>query len=740
MRKLHSLLGLWVAVLAVVLALSGAILSLDPALERQSNTLAANGQTSVAVLAGRVAQHYPGVEQIQRTPSGSVIVYYRRDGQTGVDHVDPQTGQGIAPHTGSPLPRWMKKLHRSWLLDTPGRVVSGLTALAMLVLSVTGTVLLVRRVGGWRHLADPLRGNLVQRWHTQVGRVVVLGLLLSALTGVYLSAATFALVPDGMQDDPDFPSAVSGGPAAPVTALPALVATDLNHLRELVYPNPGDLSDVFSLATDQGEGYVDQSTGELLSYLPHGGFRQTYELIYQLHTGEGLWWLGLLLGVCALSVPVLSATGALTWWDRRQSMPRIVDNSTANAADTVILVGSENNSTWGFANTLHEALHKTGLRVHTTAMNQLATDYPQAERFFILTATYGDGDAPSSANQFLARLGQLKSPSKAAFAVLGFGDRQFPQFCKFAYDVEAALLAKGWQRLMDIDTIDRQSGQAFTRWGNAVGPLIGQDLNLVHTPKRPRTDAFTLTERDDYGEAVQAPTSILRFAAVPAQGLKGSLARLFGGAGLPHFEVGDLLGVVPPGSAIPRFYSLASKSGDGFLEICVRKLPGGLCSEFLHGLQLGGRMEGFIQLHPDFRPVAGKAPVILIGAGTGIGPLAGFIRNNTGQHPMYLYWGGRDPASDFLYKPELDTYLADGRLTGLHAAFSRVKEGAHVQDRVLEDAEQLRQLLEQGGQVLVCGGRAMAKNIAQALDEVLVPLNLSVATLKAQGRYREDVF
>lgn len=347
MRKLHSLLGLWVAVLAVVLALSGAILSLDPALERQSNTLAANGQTSVAVLAGRVAQHYPGVEQIQRTPSGSVIVYYRRDGQTGVDHVDPQTGQGIAPHTGSPLPRWMKKLHRSWLLDTPGRVVSGLTALAMLVLSVTGTVLLVRRVGGWRHLADPLRGNLVQRWHTQVGRVVVLGLLLSALTGVYLSAATFALVPDGMQDDPDFPSAVSGGPAAPVTALPALVATDLNHLRELVYPNPGDLSDVFSLATDQGEGYVDQSTGELLSYLPHGGFRQTYELIYQLHTGEGLWWLGLLLGVCALSVPVLSATGALTWWDRRQSMPRIVDNSTAHAADTVILVGSENNSTWG---------------------------------------------------------------------------------------------------------------------------------------------------------------------------------------------------------------------------------------------------------------------------------------------------------------------------------------------------------------------------------------------------------
>nr|MBP6419799.1 nitric oxide synthase [Giesbergeria sp.] len=179
---------------------------------------------------------------------------------------------------------------------------------------------------------------------------------------------------------------------------------------------------------------------------------------------------------------------------------------------------------------------------------------------------------------------------------------------------------------------------------------------------------------------------------------------------------------------------------DGFVEICVRKLPGGLCSEFLHSLPLGGRMEAFIQRHPDFRPAGGKAPVILIGSGTGIGPLAGFIRNNTGKHPMYLYWGGRDPASDFLYQPELNAYLADGRLTGLHAAFSRVQDGAYVQDRVLDNAVQLRQLLQSDGQVLVCGSRAMAKNIAQALDEVLSPSGLSVAALKAQGRYREDVF
>lgn len=740
LRQLHSLLGLVAALLVLLLAISGAILSVDPALERLGATIPANGQISVATLAGRIARHYPGAEQIQRTPSGSILVYYSRDGQVGVDRIDPLTGQGVAPYVPSAFSRWVKNFHRSLLMDTAGRAVAGITALIMLVLSISGAMLLVKRVGGWRHITHPLRGSVTQRWHAQVGRVVVLGLLLSALTGIYMSLATFSFISDGMQDEPDFPSNVAAGPAAAVTALPALLATDLNDLRELVYPNPNDPSGVYSLATAQGDGYVDQVNGARLSYQAHGGARRAYELIYQLHTGEGLWWLGLLLGLCVISVPLMSTTGTLTWWQRRQSRPRIIDNSGAQSADTIILVGSENNSTWGFANALHDALRQAGLRVHTAPMNQLATEYRQAQRLFILTATYGDGDAPSSANQFLTRLAKFKVNPELGFVVLGFGDRQFPQFCRFAKDTEAALLAHGWRRLLELDTIDKQSAQAFTRWGNAVGTLIGQELTLLHTPRRPRTDTFQLLERVDYGEEVHAPTSILRFAAVAREGIVGRLMRLIGGNGLPHFEVGDLVGILPPGSPIPRFYSLASRASDGFLEICVRKQPEGLCSQFLHGLKLGERIDAFIQLHPDFRPASGEAPVILIGSGTGIGPLAGFIRNNTDQHPIYLYWGGRDPASDFLYEPELSEYLADGRLTELHAAFSRVEGGAYVHDRVRDDATQMRQLIEDGAQVLVCGSRGMAKNVVEALNEILAPLSLDVQMLRTQGRYREDVF
>ena len=740
LRRIHSLPALIVSALLVVLAISGAILSVNPAIERLRTSVPANGQISVAALAGRIAQHYAVVEQIQRSKSGSIVVYYSRNGQAGAERIDPISGQGLGPYALSPVTHWVKNLHRSLLADTPGRAVVGLSAVTMLVLGLSGIALLITRVGGWRKLMRPLRGNFSQRWHAMLGRVAVFGLLISALTGIYMSSATFGLISDGTQSEPDFPSTVTAGPAAAVGTLAALQAIDLTALQELVYPSPGNPQDFYSLRTAQGDGYVDQATGALLSWQAHDGVNKTYELIYKLHTGEGLWWLGLLLGLSVLSVPMMGATGVAVWWQRRRLMPALVDNRGSQSADTIILVGSESNSTWGFANALHESLHDAGKRVHTASMNQMATQYPQARHLFILTSTYGDGDAPSSANRFLARLGKFTGSHKPSFAVLGFGDRQFPKFCEFAKDAQDALLARGWQQSLDLATVDQQSTQEFARWGKAIGPLFERELALEYTPKAPQTQSLELISRMDYGVEVKAPTSVLRFGPIAPQSRIARLWRRIGFNGLPRFEAGDLVAIIPPGSPFPRFYSLASGSKDGFLEICVRKHPEGLCSRMLHDLHPGERIEAFIQANPGFRPASGKSPVILIGAGAGIGPLAGFIRNNTGKYPMYLYWGGRDPASDFLYKSELDEYLADHRLTELHAAFSRVKEGSYVQHRVLDHAQEIRGLIEEGAQILVCGSRVMATSIRQALDGILSPIDLDVRTLKLQGRYREDVF
>lgn len=740
LRHLHSLPGLIAALFAIALTATGAILSLNPALERMDAVLPAVGQISVAELTGKLAQHYPNVEQIVRTDSGTLIVYFTQDGQVGIDQVDPRTGEAIAPYAPSAFSRWIKNLHRSLLLDTPGRAITGISALSMVVLAISGIPLLAARMGGWSQLLQPVRGTLSQRLHIKVGRIAMIGLLLSALTGSYLSAITFDLASEGLEADPELPLEVSSGIPKAIDSLPALQATDLNDLRELVYPYPNDPTGMYSLTTDQGAGYIDQVNGEWLSYQVHDTTHLLYEFIYMLHTGEGLWWLGLMLGLAALTTPVMAITGPIIWWQRYRSKPRLANNSAANTADSIILVGSESNTTWGFAKTLHDSLVQAGQRVHSAPMNQLASSYRGAKQLFILTATYGDGDAPASANQFLQRLKKITQQPLFSTAVLGFGDRQYPQFCGFAKQIEDALSAKGWPQLLSLESINRQSPQEFARWGNSVGEVLGIELTLNHIPKRPQTNTLELYDRVDYGIEVQAPTTILRFKAPKIIGKTHFISRLLRRSDLPHFEAGDLVGILPPGSQVPRFYSLASASNDNSLEICVRQHRGGLCSNFLYSLAIGDTIEAFIQLNPNFRPAAGKNPIVLIGAGTGMGPLVGFIRHNTTHRPMYLYWGGRAPESDFLYESELNHYLKDQRLTELNAVFSRTSERAYVQDKVALDSIKLRRLIERDAQILVCGGRDMANSVMTAINTILTPLELDVAALKAQGRYLEDVY
>lgn len=728
LRRLHSLPGLLAALFLLILATSGAVLSLSPALERLAATVPARGEVTVADLAGRVLQHYPGAEQIERLPSGAVLVYFSVDGNPGADLVDPMTGTRLAAYEPPPFFAWMKDLHRAFLLDDGGRAAAGIGAVLMVLMCLSGAFLLASRAGGWRKLLAPIRGTGSQRLHTELARAAVLGLLVSALSGAWMSAIRFEWLTEVDELEAEFPAEVAGTPPAPIGTLQALQDVDLRDLHQLIMPFPDDPLDVYSLRTHQGSGYVDQATGQWLSYSDYGSAATLQTFIMELHTGEAFWWLGLILGVAALTVPVLAVTGVVIWWQRRRAMPRLSGNAAANAADTLLLVGSETNATWGFAKTLHDGLTAAGCQVHIAPLNQWTGRYPKAQRLLVLTSTYGDGDAPASASQFLQRLETLPAATPLPWAVLGFGDRQFDNFCSFADRVAESLEARHWPRILATDYVDRQSGQTFERWCTALGAAIGMPLELHYTPIRPATRTLVLFEREDFGAEVNAPTSILRFKGAPPR------------ESLPSFVAGDLVGILAPGSDMPRFYSLASASRDGVLEICVRRQDHGICSRFLCDLAIGGQAEGFIQKNPRFAPAGGKAPVILIGAGTGIGPLMGFIRANRSHRPMSLYWGGRLAQSDFLYEDTLRACLGDGRLTHWQVAFSRSPQPAYVQDRLQEDGVLLREQIAGGAQILVCGGKRMAGDVATAMGSVLAPLSLSVGALKRAGRYLEDTY
>ena len=725
LRKFHSIPGLVAALLLALVALTGTALSVFPALERAQAPQAA--AVDVATLAGRVGARVPGLETLVRQPSGTLVAYAMAQGEQQVSIVDPATGAAVAPYRASPVQRWLKNLHRKLLLDDPGRIAVGVAAACMLVITISGLMLLARGMGGWKRLFEPVRGDALRKLHNQTSRVVVAGLILSAATGVLMSLSTFGVLPEGGSAEPLPDTRPASTATLPLAQMPALQALDLSQLRQLKLAQADDPTDVIEVQTTDGEGVVDPATGRWISYVAFDGWQQLHATIRMLHTGDGLWWLALLLGVCSLSVPLLGVTGTMMWLRRRRALPRLAGNAPAQEADTVVLVGSEANTTWGFAIALHDALTRAGLRVHTAPMNEVAPRYAQARRLLVLSASYGDGDAPQSARQFLDCVAKGPAGGGLPFAVLGFGDRQFPQFCGYARKVHEALAAHGFAPMLEAGTVDRQSEPEFRQWCDRLSATLGVTLDVRYTPLLPPTTALRLVSRTDYGNAQDALTAVLRFA--PAEGK------------LPRFEAGDLLGVVPPGGGSPRYYSLASGAQDGVVEICVRRHAEGVCSRYLTGLQAGDTIEAFVRPHETFRPAPGAAPVVLVGAGTGVGPLVGFIRHNPPQRPMYLYFGARDANDGFLYGQELHGLVDAQRLRALNTAFSRAAANkAYVQDRLLADAPRLRELIAHGGQVLVCGGRAMAEGVAAAWERILADSGLTVAQLRAQGRYVEDVY
>ncbi|GAB1479939.1 PepSY domain-containing protein [Paracoccaceae bacterium] len=734
LRQVHRWPGLLAAALILALALSGAALSLFPALERLSTPAEFSGQT-VGDLAGLVLATHPGVEQIRRSPSGKITAYWFDGDVAGAAVVNPATGLDVTSADKSAVQRWLTDFHRSLLLGDAGRYGSAVGALAMLVLALSGVVLVARRQGGWGRWFAPIKGPWAGRWHAELARIAVFGLGLSALTAQWMTAATFDLLPVD-EANPAMPQAVSGVVGLSPADMAALQKTPVAALRDLTFPYAGDATDVFTLTTGTGTGYIDQGTGEMLAWQSPGPWTVVGEWIYLLHTGEGAALWGLILGLAALTLPVLAVTGGLIWWRNRKSRPRLARMVAASAAETVILVGSEGGTTWGFAAALARALQDHGQGVHLAALSTFAPlTYRQAKRIVVMTATWGDGDAPTSAKGALEQMAANAPLKGVPLVVLGFGDRSFPAFCAYAEALETAAKAAGWAMPMPLDRIDRQSPQAFARWSCAYGDLIGLPLAITYQPRPPHSDALRLVSRKDYGDSVQAPTAILRFA-VP----KASLWSRLAGRGFGRFQAGDLLGIVPEGSTVARLYSLASGQTDGFIEIVVRKHPGGLCSGQLLALQPGDAVQAFLRPNPGFRPNGSQAPLILIGAGTGIGPLAGFLRANRGHRPMYLWFGARHPKADYLYAEDLSDWQRDKRLTGLHTAFSRMGRRHYVQDALREDAEPIRRLMAEGARVMVCGGREMAQGVREAMTEILQPVGLSLATLRAGGRYAEDVY
>ncbi|MGW4143403.1 bifunctional cytochrome P450/NADPH--P450 reductase [Streptomyces mirabilis] len=221
----------------------------------------------------------------------------------------------------------------------------------------------------------------------------------------------------------------------------------------------------------------------------------------------------------------------------------------------------------------------------------------------------------------------------------------------------------------------------------------------------------------------------------------------------------------------PRFYSISSAplANPRHVRLTVGLLEGpalsgdgqyrGTCSSYVAGLEPGDVFYGYVRVpSPTFAPPADPAtPLILIGPGTGIAPLRGFLEERASQQEngtevglSQVFVGCRHPEHDYFYRQEMQAWEQSG-IAQVHTAFSAVSghPARFVQNAIANAADTVWQAIEDGAYIYVCGdGRRMAPAVREALAAIHRQRTGSddetaqrwLAQLEADEHYQQDVF
>jgi len=230
----------------------------------------------------------------------------------------------------------------------------------------------------------------------------------------------------------------------------------------------------------------------------------------------------------------------------------------------------------------------------------------------------------------------------------------------------------------------------------------------------------------------------------------------------PHrLEAEKLTSLLRP--LAPRYYSIASSQklvGDEAhltiarlaYESAGRSRKGVASTLVTDHRKSGDALNVFVKPNPHFRlPKDNAAPIVMIGAGTGIAPYRGFLqeREATGATgPSWLVFGHRHFLYDFLYQLEIQDWLGCGVLSRLDLASSRDQpEKRYVQHVLWEQRDALRGKLADGATLYLCGD---AKHMARDVDATLIRIlsegkdaavgQAALDALVTAGRYKKDVY
>ena len=191
----------------------------------------------------------------------------------------------------------------------------------------------------------------------------------------------------------------------------------------------------------------------------------------------------------------------------------------------------------------------------------------------------------------------------------------------------------------------------------------------------------------------------------------------------------------------PRYYSISS-SPLAMKDSCsltvgvlqhsttTNRLLKGVCSNYLATIPQNGALQCFVKdTKSHFRlPENPAQDIILIGPGTGLAPLRGFLQERKKQKEngvrigrQLLFFGCRNPDQDYIYRNELEEYEKSGLLQGLFVAFSRQPglPKCYVQDSLRKNAPLVWEYVQNNARILLCGdGKSMAPCVRTALKSI----------------------
>ncbi len=511
-------------------------------------------------------------------------------------------------------------------------------------------------------------------------------------------------------------------------------------------------------------------------------------LLLRLHQGEQ-WWLASPLPTqwwTALIATAIYAGACLALWWRVRPRKEVI---SANGEPPVLVVWA---SQTGFAQQLAErtaeSLRAAGHTTRLRALDQVDSALLGSSRkALFIAATTGEGDPPDHALAFLSRvMTQPATLPQLQYAVLALGDRTYEQFCAFGHQLDDWLREHGAQPLFDTVEVDNADPDALRHWQQLLGQLGGnavdvpdwsapayqawqlqhrQALNpgsvggtVFHLKLHPLEGSLPTWQAGDIAEIGPHQSAEVVAQWMQAHGFAATdtladgrlLREVLSVSYLPEqITHGDIAALAAALKPLPhREYSIASMPSEGTLQLMLRRqlrpdgtpglASGWLCDYTAPGDSIDLRLRS----NRNFHPPANDAPLILIGNGTGIAGLRAHLRAriDAGAHRNWLLFGERNLAHDFHFGDELQQWQRHGGITHLDTVFSR-DNGAHhyVQDALAAQAQRLREWVEQGATILVCGS---LQGMAPAVDAVIAQALGAQAheALRIAGRYRRDVY